>query len=87
MANIEIASFMEEITGWTRRIYLDFEGKRCYVPLYYTEGDGYDYGTPDFGGKHDIGGEWTDEEKTTFFEWLRSYDNLGELDDLTAEVK
>jgi hypothetical protein len=47
MAHIEIDSFREEITGWTRRIYLDFDGKRAYVPLYYTEGDGYDCGTPD----------------------------------------
>lgn len=78
--NIEIESYREEITGWTRRIYLDFDGKRAYVPLYYNEGDGYDYGTPD------TEGEWTDEERNTFFEWLRSYDNLAELDDLTSFI-
>jgi hypothetical protein len=82
--SIQVASFIEEITGWTRRIYFDFEGKRCYVSLYYNEGDGYEAGTPDFGGENDIGGEWTDEERTALFVWLRDYENLALLDDLTS---
>lgn len=81
---IQVASFMEEITGWTRRIYFDFEGKRCYVALHYNEGDGYEAGTPDFGGQYDNGGEWTDEERTALFVWLRDYENLALLDDLTS---
>lgn len=84
--SIEIASSSEEVTGWTRRINFDFNGKRVYLRLYWSEGGyGYEYTEPDFYG------EWTREERYTLIEWLRDTDENGEpnlavLDELTSDI-
>lgn len=82
--SIEIASVSEETTAWTRRINIDFNGKRVYLRLYWNEWDGYESNTPDYQGS------WEDHESKAFWEWLNGDTdgnlNLAILDDMTSDL-
>ena len=82
--SIKIASSSEEVTAWTRRINIDFNGKRVYLRLYWSEWDGYESGTPDYEGS------WEDHESKAFWVWLNGETdgnlNLAVLDELTSDI-